>query len=84
MITAEQLKKLTSLKKDAVVGALESARETPSWAYAIKKIKFLGITNGGQFCYEIGYQDIDLAGQGLTFCKVFVDLDEKEEPVAEY
>ena len=55
MITAEQLKKLTSLKKDAVVGALESTRETPNWAYAIKKIKFLGITNGGQFCYGLDY-----------------------------
>ncbi len=36
---------------------------------------FVGITNGRQFCYNIGYQDPDLNGQGLTYCKVFVWLE---------
>ena len=54
MITAEQLKQLTSIKKDTLVAALEKGN-TPSWAYAIKKCRFLGLTNGGQFCYGIEY-----------------------------
>ena len=46
--------------------------------------EFIGITNGGQFCYKIGYQDIDLADQGLTYCKVFVRVSDTGEVVAEY
>lgn len=55
MITADKLKQLTTLKKDALVAALERGDSTPSWAYAIKKCRFLGLTNGGQFCYGIEY-----------------------------
>ena len=55
MITAEKLKELTSIKKDALVSALEKGDNTPSWAYAIKKCRFLGLTNGGQFCYGVEY-----------------------------
>jgi hypothetical protein len=54
MITAEKLKELTSIKKDALVAILEKGT-TPSWAYAIKKCRFVGITNGGQFCYGLEY-----------------------------
>lgn len=46
--------------------------------------EFVGITNGGEFCYKIGYQDIDLAGQGLTYCKVYVRINDTGELVAEY
>lgn len=46
--------------------------------------EFVGITNGGQFCYKIGYQEIDLAGQGLTYCKVFVRVSDTGEVIAEY
>ena len=52
MITADQLKQLTSLKKDTIVEVLEKGN-TPSWVYAIKKCRFLGLTNGRQFCYGI-------------------------------
>ena len=55
MITAERLKQLTTLKKDALVSMLETGDTTPSWAYAIKKCRFLGLTNGGQFCYTLEY-----------------------------
>jgi len=55
MITADKLKQLTSIKKDTLVAALERGDSTPSWAYAIKKCRFLGLTNGGQFCYGIEY-----------------------------
>jgi hypothetical protein len=45
---------------------------------------FLGVSNGGQFCYQIGYQDPDLAGQGLTYCKVFVWQENNGEIRADY
>lgn len=46
--------------------------------------EFLGISNGGQFCYKIGYQDPDLNGQGLTYCKVYVRINSENEVEAEY
>ena len=55
MITAEQLKTVTTLKKDALVQILERDPKQPSWIYAIKKCRFLGMTNGGQFCYSLEY-----------------------------
>jgi hypothetical protein len=48
------------------------------------KSEFVGITNAGQFCYQIGYQDPDLKGQGLTFCKVFVHIDNDGNIIADY
>lgn len=80
MITADKLRKLAYLDTQQIESAI---RKNYPEDHAITS-RFIGITNGGQFCYEIGYQDIDLAGQGLTFCKVFVNLDASEEPVAEY
>jgi DNA-binding XRE family transcriptional regulator len=55
MITAEALKQLTTIKKDALVALLEKGDSTPSWAYAIKKCHFVGMTNHGQFCYGLEY-----------------------------
>ena len=55
MITADTLNKITSIKKDALVSILEHSSTTPSWVYAIKKCKFIGITNAGQFCYGLEY-----------------------------
>lgn len=46
--------------------------------------EFLGVTNGGQFCYKIGYQDPDLQGQGLTYCKIFVWQNNNGELEADY
>lgn len=80
MITERKINRLAYLATPSLERALQ--RNYPE--DHVLTSKFLGITNGGQFCYQIGYQDIDLAGQGLTFCKVFVDLDANEEPVAEY
>ena len=48
----------------------------------IKESKFLGITNGKQFCYEVLYFDEHLDEDCYT--KVFVDLDCNDEPYAEY
>jgi hypothetical protein len=55
MITADKLKELTTIKRDRLVDLLEQGDDTPSWAYAIKKCRFVGITNGGQFCYGLEY-----------------------------
>lgn len=80
MITEQKIRRLAYLNTMQVESAL---RKNYPKDHAINS-RFLGITNGGQFCYEIGYQDPDLNNQGLTFCKVFVDLDTNEQPVAEY
>ena len=48
----------------------------------IKESRFLGITNGKQFCYEILYFDEHLGEDAFT--KVFVDLDFNDVPYAEY
>jgi hypothetical protein len=55
MITADKLKELTTIKCDRLVDLLEQGDNTPSWVYAIKKCRFVGITNGGQFCYGLEY-----------------------------
>jgi hypothetical protein len=55
MITAEKLKAVTTLKKDDIVAILEKQLGTPSWTYAIKKCRFVGMTNGGQFCYGLEF-----------------------------
>jgi len=80
MITEQKIRKLAYLDTMQVESALRKNYAKDR----VVKSRFLGISNGGQFCYEIGYQDPDLEGQGLTYCKVFVDLDVNEQPVAEY
>ena len=76
MITADKLKELTSLKKDVLVAALERSNATPSWAYAIKRCKFVGMTNGGQFCYGLEYDGrvVQRAYQSRRPEKVFVSM----------
>jgi len=44
---------------------------------------FIGITNGGQFCYDISYPD-DNSKTGLSRGKVFVSLDITGNLTAEY
>ena len=71
MITADKLNEVTRIKKDALVSILENSSATPSWAYAIKKCKFIGITNGGQFCYMAVFQ----VKGGTDSTKVFLDYN---------
>ncbi len=42
--------------------------------------KFLGITNGGEFCYEVLWDNEGEEGDS----KVFIDLDHNDEPVGEW
>ena len=48
----------------------------------VKESKFLGITNGQQFCYEVLYFDNNLGEDARA--KLFVDLDCNDEPYADY
>jgi hypothetical protein len=78
MITDYKIKKCMYLD----TRALERAIQYTNPKDTIKESKFLGITNGKQFCYEILYFDQHLGEDCYT--KVFVDLDCNEEPYAEY
>ena len=78
MITEYKIRKLAYLDTQT----LESALQKNYPEDRIIKSRFLGITNGQQFCYEILYFDEDLGENAFT--KVFVDLNPSEEPAAEY
>ena len=78
MITEHKIRKLAYLD----VAALEKALQKNYPKDRVLQNRFLGISNGGQFCYEIMYWDRDEGDN--VFTKVFVDLDPSEEPVAEY
>ena len=53
MITAQRLQLLTTYN----AGALHKAVGKRAEGYDFKGAKFLGITNGGQFCYDVEYMD---------------------------
>jgi len=42
--------------------------------------RFLGITNGGEFCYEVLWDNEGEEG----YSKVFIDLNINDEPVGEW
>jgi len=76
MITAETLKLLTSYSTHTLAMTLDSCGYK---MMAFKGAKFLGITNGGQFCYKVEYHDED--GRGATFGKVFLTYNPTENRV---
>lgn len=80
MITADTLRKCSYLNTIELEKLLKKSYPDDH----ILKSEFVGITNGGQFCYQIGYQDLGLVGQGLTFCKLFVWQNNNGELVADY
>lgn len=49
----------------------------------IVQSNFVGITNGGQFCYGISYPD-ENSKSGLSRTKVFVTLDTDGKLTADY
>ena len=68
MITAEQLKTLTTFTAPALTRAAQLAGyKGPDFT----SCKFIGITNGGQFCYMAVFQ---VAG-GTDSTKVFLDYN---------
>ena len=70
MITADTLKTLTSFTAPALTRAIQQA------GYKTDKFntaKFLGMTNGAQFCYSVTYTDM-IEGDECT-TKVYVLYD---------
>lgn len=68
MITAEKLETLTTFTAAALTRAINLAGYKGD---TFKTAKFLGITNGGQFCYSCTYDDA-FDGTQDNSCKVFV------------
>lgn len=80
MITADTVKTLTELgPKGLAVFLAQSGYSGCSF----KTAKFLGITNGGQFCYKVVY--FDDAGTGKNEVgKVFVSVDVNGSVTADF
>jgi hypothetical protein len=80
MITAEKIKKLSNLTSSGLNQALSNAGYT-----MFEKVldrEFVGITNGGQFCYKFTYKE---ASEGtLETGKLFVSINETGLAVADY
>ena len=70
MITAEKLKTLTTFTAPALQRALGKKAEGLDFTSSL----FLGITNGGQFCYMVTF---DVVG-GLDSAKVFLTYNPVE------
>ena len=74
MITAERLDTRTSFTPKALAVALAQSGYT---GCAFETAKFLGITNGGQFCYKVTYFDDAGTGEveeGKVFLTYHSDL----------
>lgn len=76
MITAEKLQFLTSMNKTELAQTLNVSGYTGA---SFKSVKFLGMTNGGEFCYQVTYYDD--AGEGDTVDKVFVNYKHAAESI---
>ena len=78
MITAEKVSKLSTLKaKD-----LDTALKTAGYSEYERPMDctFLGITNGGDFCYKFTYRD----DESWSYGKLFVKLNAIGEIIADY
>lgn len=77
MITADKIRKLAYLDTVGLEAAVQ--RNYPKDRFVASQ--FLGITNGGEFCYSATWID---EGRDRCTTKVFVDLDTNEQPVGQY
>ncbi len=73
MITAERLQTLTTMGTHALKMALGSS------GCNFKTARFLGITNGGQFCYSVTYHND--SGEGEATGKVFVTYNQSKDQI---
>lgn len=78
MITAEKIRRLAHLDTASLEAAIQ--RNYPRDRFVSSR--FLGITNGGQFCYEVLYFD-NIEGKNLP-TKVFIDIGADQQLVGEY
>ena len=75
MITAEKLETLTTFTAGALTRAINLAGYKGDM---FTSSKFLGITNGGQFCYMVVYH----VEGGTDSCKVFLTYNPAEDKVS--
>jgi len=69
MITADMLKTLISMTPRALTGVLQASGYKKD---KVNEAKFLGMTNAGQFCYEVDYDNFGT----MEKCKLFVKYDQ--------
>lgn len=69
MITAEKLKTLTTMTPTALTQVVQASGYKKD---KVNECRFLGMTNSGQFCYEVDYDDFGT----LTKTKLFVKFDQ--------
>lgn len=72
MILAETLKTLTSFTAPALQRALDKKAK----GYEFTGATFLGITNGGQFCYNVVFRSEDFEGTDST--KVYLTYNHSQ------
>lgn len=77
MILADTLKTLTTFTAE---GLTQAIRLTGYKRDKFNTAKFLGMTNGGQFCYSVTYTD-DVEGDECT-TKVYVSYNPTEGKVS--
>lgn len=58
MITSERIKGLTYISLDALQQILVENGYPEMSKTQIESVKFLGITNGGEFCYRVVHQPV--------------------------
>ena len=71
MITADKLNQLINIDRKELAFILDRSGYSMC---AFEDVEFLGITNGGQFCYKVTYFDEMGTGEEETG-KVFVKYD---------
>ena len=76
MITADTLKTLTTFTAPALQRALGKQAKD----YEFVGAKFLGMTNGRQFCYSVVFRHADFEGTDTT--KVYISYDPAEGRVS--
>lgn len=76
MITADTLRTMTSFTAEALTRSINLAGYKND---EFKEARFLGITNAGQYCYEVLYFDTVINGDAFT--KVFLTHDQFEGTV---
>lgn len=78
MITVDTIRKCSFLSSTTLEGLLRKNYPKD----VVIKSDFVGITNGGQFCYNIMYFD-DIEGEN-RWSKAFVWQDNNGDTVADY
>jgi len=80
MITADTLRRMTGFTSEGLTALIRASGYKRD---SFKEAEFLGITNGGQYCYKVLYFDNVLGEDCYT--KVFVTHDQFEQStVASY